>query len=52
MFTVHDAIVMEIHETEMHLIDEIKEIMEQNVEGFDFPLEADVDIFNNRWGND
>jgi DNA polymerase-1 len=52
LFTVHDAIVMEIHETEMHLIDEIKEIMEQNVEGFDFPLEADVDIFNNRWGND
>lgn len=52
LFTVHDAIVMEIHETEMHLIDEIKEIMEQNVEGFEFPLVADVDIFNNRWGND
>lgn len=51
LFTVHDAIVFEIHETEMHLIDEIKEIMEQKVAGFDFPLEADVDIFNNRWGN-
>jgi len=52
LFTVHDAIVMEIHETEVHLVDKIKEIMEERVTGFDFPLEADIDFYHNRWGND
>ena len=52
LFTVHDAIVFEIHESEIHLIDEIKLKMEEQVEGFKFPLVADVDIYNNRWGND
>ena len=52
MFNVHDAIVMEIHESEVHLVDKIKEIMEERVTGFDFPLEADIDFYHNRWGND
>ena len=52
LFTVHDAIVMEIHEDEVHLVDKIKEIMEEKVTGFDFPLIADIDFYHNRWGND
>lgn len=52
LFTVHDAIVFEVHITEEFLIQQLKEMMEEEVEGFKFPLEADVDIYNNRWGND
>jgi len=26
--------------------------MEEPLQPFEFPMEADVEIFNNRWGND
>jgi len=52
MFTVHDAIVFEVHKSEEHLLPKLKEIMEQEYKPFKFPMEADIEVFNNRWGND
>ena len=52
MFTVHDAIVFEVHESEDHLLPKLKEIMERQYKPFKFPMEADIEIFKNRWGND
>ena len=51
MFAVHDAIVFEVHEREQHLIPKLKQIMEDLPSPFNFPIVADVEIFENRWGN-
>ena len=52
LYTVHDAIICEIHKSEHFLIPKIKEIMETPPDGFDFPLVADTEIYQERWSKD
>lgn len=52
LFTVHDAIVLEVHKSEKHILTKLKQIMEQSRKPFNFPIEADISVFKNRWGND
>jgi DNA polymerase-1 len=52
LFTVHDAILLEVHKSEKHLLTKLKQIMEQSRKPFNFPVEADISVFKNRWGND
>jgi DNA polymerase-1 len=52
MFTVHDAIVFEVHKSEKHLLPKLKKIMEGKYKPFEFPMVADIEIFEHRWGND
>lgn len=52
LFTVHDAIVLEVHKSEKHLLAKLKQIMESDKKPFHFPVIADTEVFLNRWGND
>jgi len=52
LFTVHDAIVLEVHESELHLLPILKKIMEEKRKPFNFPIEADIEQYKRRWGND
>lgn len=53
LFTVHDAIVFEIHKDEYkELRPKIIEMMEDPPQPFDMPIKADEDFYENRWGVD
>ena len=45
---VHDEILFEIHESELFLIDKLRDLMVQNK--FGIPLSTDVEISHNSWG--
>jgi len=52
LFSVHDALILEAHNSELDRILELKHIMEIPIEPFDFPLVANAERFPVRWGND
>ena len=53
LFTVHDAIVLEIHKDEYEeLRPKIIEMMESPPAPFDMAIKADEDFYRNRWGID
>jgi DNA polymerase-1 len=52
LFTVHDAILFEVHVSELHLLPKLKDIMEERRKPFNFPIIADIDHYKRRWGND
>lgn len=50
LFTVHDAIIVEVHKDETYLIPLMKKEMENNPSVFNFPLVGDIDPYCDRWG--
>lgn len=52
LFTVHDDILFESPKNELNVILNIKTMMEDVPEGFNFPVEADIERYPKRWGND
>ena len=51
LFSVHDAIIMEMPCDEIDFGFEVKALMEESPAAFDFPLIADLERFPERWGN-
>jgi len=52
LFTVHDAVLMEIHKSEVWILDEVRELMEHPPAPFNMPIAVDIEIYERAWGND
>jgi len=51
LFSVHDALIFELHKDELFLETKIKEIMLKPPPPFDMIVDAEVKIYKERWGN-
>jgi len=52
LLNVHDALIFEFHKDEIHLVGEVKELMELTPKPFNLPLIAEPEVFLKRWGWD